>query len=79
MLSDTCGGDQADTSEPNCRNRYFNDSKVMILNWKTKKKIENAKLDENLCRTLKELALELGVAQRTIGQRLHAMGKIRKQ
>lgn len=46
------------------------------------KKFEDAELqallDENSCRTQKELALELGVHETTIGYRLHAMGKIRK-
>lgn len=37
-----------------------------------------ALLDENSCRTQKELALVLNVDQTTIGKRLHAMGKIRK-
>ena len=37
-----------------------------------------ALLDENSCQTQQELALELGVAQSTISERLHAMGKIRK-
>ena len=37
-----------------------------------------ALLDENSCQTQQELALELGVAQSTISERLHAMGKIGK-
>lgn len=46
------------------------------------KKFEDAELqallDENACRTQKELAMELNVDRRTISVRLHAMGKIRK-
>jgi histone-lysine N-methyltransferase SETMAR len=46
------------------------------------KKFEDAELqallDENSCRTQKELALELNVDIATISRRLHAMGKIRK-
>lgn len=37
-----------------------------------------ALLDENPCRTQKELAMELNVGRATISRHLHAMGKIRK-
>lgn len=85
MLSETYG-EQA-PSERSCR-EWFQRFKSGDFGLEDKerpgqpKKFEDAELqallDENSCRTQKELALELGVHETTIGKRLHAMGKIRK-
>nr|QRH16695.1 transposase [Mayetiola destructor] len=85
MLADTYG-EQA-PSERSCREWFARfrsgDFSLQDKEWPGQpKKFEDAELqallDENSCRTQKELALKLGVAQSTISERLHAMGKIRK-